>query len=192
MVCNHRIYKGSSAEITVPVVPGCFSAQTDDIVVEFYTVGDDSIEFSVSAGTLTMDGDYGTVYFAPEQLEALEDGQLRYTSTLDGSFVREWESVYFLLTPQPHTVINFVTTETVQELVDDAIDEENLVHEEDLEGYAKLTDIPDVSGYATKSELSQAVVGMVTSSTITTIWVGSEAEYDAISNKDNQTLYIIK
>ena len=117
---------------------------------------------------------------------------MRYTSTLDGSFVREWESVYFLLTPQPHTVINFVTTETVQELVDDAIDEENLVHEEDLEGYAKLTDIPDVSGFATRDELSTTVEGMVTSGTITTIWVGTVAQYDAISNKDNQTLYIIK
>lgn len=192
MVCNHRIYKGSAAELTVPVVPGCFSAQTDDIVARFYTVGDDSIEFSVSAGTLTVEGDYGTVYFAPEQLEALPDGQLRYTSVLAGSFAQDWETAYFLLTPKPHTVINFVTTETVQQLVDDTISEEHLVNEEDLEGYAKLTDIPDVSVYATKSELSQAVVGMVKSDTITTIWVGSEAEYDAISNKDNQTLYIIK
>ena len=192
MVCNHRIYKGSAAEITVPVVPGCVSAQTEDIVVEFYTTGDDSVEFSVSAGTLVVEGDYGTVYFAPEQLEALEDGQLRYTSTIDGSFVREWESVYFLVTPQPHTVINFVTTETVQELVDETISEEHLVNEEDLEDYAKLTDIPDVSGFATRDELSTAVEGMVTSGTITTIWVGTEAQYDAISNKDNQTLYIIK
>ena len=192
MVCNNRIYKGSAAEISVPVVPACFSAQTDDIVVEFYTVGEGSVEFSVSAGTLSMEGNIGTVYFQPEQLEALEDGQLRYTSTLAGYFAQDWETVYFLVTPAIHTTVDFVTTDTVQQVVDATIEAGGYATEEELSEYAKLTDIPDVSNFATRTELSEATEGMVTSNTITTIWSGTQEQYDAILQKDNHTLYIIK
>lgn len=198
MVCNlnsGRIYKGSAAEITVPVVPACVSAMTDDIVARFYTTNSENcIEFSATAGTMTIDGNDGTVYFQPEQLEALEDGQLRYTSILDGYFAQDWETSFFLVTPQQHTVIDFVTEDEVAELVTDLVSTAmtGYATEEELSQYAKLTDIPDVSQYATKSELSTATEGMVTSSTISTIWVGTEEQYNAITNKDNQTLYIIK
>lgn len=198
MVCNlnsGRIYKGSAAEISVPVVPACVSAMTDDIVARFYTTNSENcIEFSATAGTMTVSGNTGTVYFQPEQLEALEDGQLRYTSILDGYFAQDWETAYFLVTPQPHTVIDFVTEDEVAELVTDLVSTAmtGYATEEELSEYAKLTDIPDVSGYATKSELSSAVEGMVKSTTIETIWVGTEEQYNAITNKDNHTLYIIK
>lgn len=198
MVCNlnsGRIYKGSAAEITVPVVPACVSAMTDDIVARFYTTNSENcIEFSATAGTMTIDGNEGTVYFQPEQLEALEDGQLRYTSILDGYFAQDWETAFFLVTPQQHTVIDFVTEDEVAELVTDLVSTAmtGYATEEELSEYAKLTDIPDVSQYTTQQELSEATEGMVTSSTISTIWVGTEEQYNAITNKDNQTLYIIK
>lgn len=202
MVCNlnsGRIYKGSAAEITVPVVPACVSAMTDDIVARFYTTNSENcIEFSATAGTMTIDGNNGTVYFQPEQLEALEDGQLRYTSILDGYFAQDWETAYFLVTPQPHTVIDFVTEDEVAELVTDLVSTAmtGYATEEELSEYAKLTDIPSLAGYATtdfvNSSLSAATQNMVTSTSITNIWVGTEAQYDAITNKDNTTLYIIK
>ena len=191
-----RIYKGSAAEISVPVVPACFSAETNDITVQFYTDGEGSIEFSVSAETLAVSGNVGTVIFTPEQLEALADGQLRYTSVLAGYFTQEWETQYFLVTPSIHTVIDFVTTDDVDSIVASAISEADLVTQSDLDDYAKLTDIPSLDGYATEQYVDSAVTAstqnMVTSSSITNIWVGTEQQYDAITNKDNSTLYIIK
>ena len=219
MTCNltgGRIYKGSIAEITVPMFPRCYTGSTDDLVVDFYTTpGGTSIEFSVSGGSIVLDGVNGTVVFQEPQLGVLDDGNLRYTTRCGDDYLMEWQSRWFIVTPQDFTPVEYITSENVQEVVEGLMDDyatteevENLVTaattnfvtsaqvETTLNDYAKLTDIPDVSVYATKSELSDATNGMVKSAEnstipITNIWVGTEAQYYQIPTKDNHTLYII-
>lgn len=236
MTCNlsgGRIYKGSIAEITVPMFPRCYTGSTDELVVDFYTTrGGTSIEYSVSAGTIELDGVNGTVVFQVPQLGVLDDGNLRYTTRCGDDYLVEWQSRWFIVTPQDFTPVEYITSENVQEVVEGLMDEyttteevENIVTaattgfttqaqvgamitsatinfvtsaqvETTLNDYAKLTDIPDVSVYATKSELSQATDGVVKSAEnstipITNIWVGTEAQYYQIPTKDNYTLYII-
>lgn len=58
------------------------------------------------------------------------------------------------------------------------------------------TDI-DLSGYATKEELENYVLKntlqpIATQTIITNVWVGTQAEYDAIATKENTKLYLIK
>lgn len=236
MTCNltgGRIYKGSIAEITVPMFPRCYTGSTDDLVVDFYTTpGGTSIEFSVSGGSIVLDGVNGTVVFQEPQLGVLDDGNLRYTTRCGDDYLVEWQSRWFVVTPQDFTPVEYITSENVQEVVEGLMDEyttteevENIVTaattgfttqaqvgamitsattnfvtsaqvETTLNDYAKLTDIPDLSNYATKPELSQAVEGMVKSDEdsatyVKTIWVGTEAQYYQIPTKDNYTLYII-
>ena len=215
MICNFsggRIYKGSNCEVTLPMVPSCVTADTDNLVVKFYTEDSDhSVEFSVSAGTLTLDGNEGTVVFQPVQLDVLADGLLRYETTIEDFYVREWESRYMIVTPADYTPVDYVTTDTVQGVVEGMMTgyttsaqvesivtaaTSGLVSTTDLEttlqDYAKVTDIPDVSGFATIADIQSATADMVTSSTITNIWVGTQTQYDQILSKDNATLYIIK
>lgn len=287
MVCNimsGKIFKGSIAEITVPMFPRCYTGETEDLVVDFYVDGDTaqtSIEFSISAGTITLDEYFnGTVVFQDSQLGVLPDGLLKYTTTCGDEYLKEWETRYFICTPQNFTPVEYVTQENVEEVVTeymgdyvtkteaedtylskvdaqstylsktdaqgtylsktdaqstyakktDIPDVSNFITSGDaqtivnssltsysttsqvegmisaatsdfvtsgdvattLEDYAKLTDIPSLDGYATEQYVDNAVADCPTSSTISTIWLGTQQEYDAIPTKDNATLYIIK
>lgn len=124
MVCNlseGRIYKGSNAEVTVPVLPRCFTGETNDMVVNFYTVSGTSVQFSQTAGTLTVTGTQGTVVFQPVQLEVLEDGQLKYnvTYTDDGSaYTRDLETRLFIKTPENYTPIDYISSDNVETILD--------------------------------------------------------------------------
>ena len=287
MTCNlngGRIYKGSIAEITVPMFPRCYTGETEDLVVNFYTTTGTSIEFSVSAGTITLDGFDGTVVFQVPQLGVLEDGLLRYHTACGEDYGRDWESRWFVVTPNDYTPVEYVTSDNVDAIVASSMtgyltievadqtyakisdvpvvtgytttgdvltivtanttafttsaqvesmitsattgytttgDVESMITsattgyttsaqvesivtanttayttsaqvETTLEDYAKLSDIPSLDGYATESYVTAATQSMVTSSTIDTIWVGTEQQYEAITNKLNTTLYIIK
>lgn len=268
MTCNlngGRIYKGSIAEITVPMFPRCYTGSTEDLVANFYTTpGGTSIEYSVSAGTIELDGVNGTVVFQVPQLGVLDDGQLRYATQCGEDYLMEWESRWFVTTPNDFTPVEYITNANVETVVESLMGDyltvtaasdtyatknmltaatsglattaqvqsmvtsatsglpttaqvqsmvtaatsglastaqvqsmvtaatSGLATEAELSEYAKLTDIPSLDGYATQQYVNQAVSGMVTSSTITNIWVGSEAQYNAIANKSNTTLYIIK
>ena len=259
MTCNltgGRIYKGSIAEITVPMFPRCYTGSTDDLVVDFYTTpGGTSIEFSVSAGTIELDGVNGTVVFQVPQLGVLDDGQLRYNTACGEDYNRDWETRWFVTTPNDFQPVEYITSANVETVVESLMDDyltvsaasdtyatkqmltaatsglttsaqvqsivtaattgftttaqvESIVTaatsglvtsaqmETTLNDYAKLEDIPSLDGYATEQYVGNAITGatqnMVTSSTITNIWVGTEAQYNAIPTKDNRTLYIIK
>lgn len=236
MTCNlngGNIYKGSIAEITVPMFSRCYEGPADDLVVNFYTSTGTSIEFSVSAGTITMDGVNGTVVFDVPQLGVLDDGLLRYHTECGDYYSADWESRWFVVTPNDFTPVEYITPENVDEVVATAMTgyltitaaQETYATKQEipevsgftttgqvesmitaatvnfvtsaqvqttLEDYAKLTDIPSLDGYATQSYVTAATQSMVTSSTINTIWVGTEEQYNAIQNKLNTTLYIIK
>ena len=262
MTCNlngGRIYKGSIAEITVPMFPRCYTGETEDLVANFYTSTGTSIEYSVSAGTIVLDGVNGTVTFQVPQLGVLDDGQLRYNTTCGEDYNRDWETRWFVVTPNDFTPVQYITDANVQSVVESLMDEyltitaasttytttgqvqsmvtaatsslptsadvRNMITaattgftttaqvqsmvtaattgfttsaevQTTLADYAKLEDIPSLAGYATEQYVGNAITGatqdMVTSSTVTNIWVGTEAQYEAIIVKDNATLYIIK
>lgn len=276
MTCNltgGRIYKGSIAEITVPMFPRCYTGETEDLVANFYTTpGGTSIEFSVSAGTIELDGVNGTVVFQVPQLGVLDDGQLRYNTACGEDYNRDWETRWFVTTPNDFQPVEYITSANVETVVESLMDDyltvsaasdtyatkqmltaatsglttsaqvqsivtaattgftttaqvESIVTaattgftttaqvqsmvtaatsglvtsaqmETTLNDYAKLEDIPSLDGYATEQYVGNAITGatqnMVTSSTIANIWVGTEAQYNAIPTKDNRTLYIIK
>lgn len=262
MTCNlngGRIYKGSIAEITVPMFPRCYTGETEDLVANFYTSTGTSIQYSVSAGTIVLDGVNGTVTFQVPQLGVLDDGQLRYNTTCGEDYNRDWETRWFVVTPNDFTPVQYITDANVQSVVESLMDEyltitaasttytttgqvqsmvtaatsslptsadvRNMITaattgftttaqvqsmvtaattgfttsaevQTTLSDYAKLEDIPSLAGYATEQYVGNAITGatqdMVTSSTVTNIWVGTEAQYEAIIVKDNATLYIIK
>jgi hypothetical protein len=50
-----------------------------------------------------------------------------------------------------------------------------------LSDYAKKTDIPDTTNFATKDEIPSVK-----------FWTGTQAEYDAIETKDDNTVYFVK
>lgn len=175
MVCNimsGKIYKGSIAEITVPMFPKCYTGDTANLVVDFYVTGDTSIEFSVSAGSIVLDEYFnGTVVFQEAQLGVLHDGLLKYTTTCD-EYLKEWETRYFICTPQDYTPVEYVTSEDVEEVVSEIIGDNYLTKDEAEETYAKITDIPSVSGYCTtaqvQSMITSATTGFCTSAEVQT------------------------
>ena len=58
--------------------------------------------------------------------------------------------------------------------------------------WAGITDKPVVIAAGTDAAAARTAVGAVGSSSITTIWTGTQAAYDAIGTKDPATLYIIQ
>ena len=125
MVCNlneGRIYKGSNAEVTVPVYPRCFTGDTSDMVVSFYTtVGGNSVEFSQTADTISITGINGTVVFQPVELDTLDDGLLKcnVSYTYEGSaYTKDLETRLYIKTPDSYTPIKYITEDNVQEVVD--------------------------------------------------------------------------
>lgn len=171
MVCNimsGKIYKGSIAEITVPMFPRCYTGDTANLVVDFYVDGDTtSIEYSVSAGTITLDEYFnGTVVFQEAQLGVLPDGLLKYTTTCD-EYLKEWETRYFICTPQDYTPVEYVTTDTVEEVVAEVMGDNYLTKTEAEETYAKKSDLPSVSGYCTTAEVETMIASATTGYTTT-------------------------
>lgn len=122
MTCNlngGRMYKGSIAEITVPMFPRCYTGETEDLVANFYTTtGGTSIEFSVSAGTIELDGVNGTVVFQVPQLGVLDDGLLRYNATCGEDYNMDWETRWFVVTPNDFTPVEYITNENVEQVVE--------------------------------------------------------------------------
>lgn len=58
--------------------------------------------------------------------------------------------------------------------------------------YNELSNLPSINDVTLKGNKSIADIGGVASVAVKNLWVGSQAEYDAISTKDLNTLYFIK
>lgn len=129
MVCNlsgGRIYKGSIAQIDVFLYSPCIEAS--GVVANFYTVTGTSIEKS----DMSISGGIGTVVFQPVELEALQDGLLRYNVSyeVDGEpYQYDYETRYFIKTPNPYTPIDYVTSDELEQQVSEAISSETVVSE---------------------------------------------------------------
>lgn len=129
MICNlsgGRIYRGSIAQIDVFLYSPCIEAS--GVVANFYTVTGTSIEKS----DMSISGGIGTVVFQPVELEALQDGLLRYNVSyeVDGEpYQYDYETRYFIKTPMPYTPIDYVTSDELEQQVSEAISSETVVRE---------------------------------------------------------------
>lgn len=195
MVCNlsgGRIYKGSIAQIDVFLYSPCIEAS--GVVANFYTVTGTSIEKS----DMSISGGIGTVVFQPVELEALQDGLLRYNVSyeVDGEpYQYDYETRYFIKTPMPYTPIDYVTSDELEQSVVDAITSDTVVSEiqtqveQSISGKADTSAVTQalatkqdqlVSGTNIKTINSQSILGEgnieITSATAT--------EYSAGTNID--------
>lgn len=201
MVCNlsgGRIYKGSIAQIDVFLYSPCIEAS--GVVANFYTVTGTSIEKS----DISISGGIGTVVFQPVELEALQDGLLRYNVSyeVDGEpYQYDYETRYFIKTPNPYTPIDYVTSDELEQQVSEAISSETVVSEiqtqveQSITGKADTTAVTQalaskqdtlVSGTNIKTINNQNILGsgniVITSAT--------QTEYSAGTNIDIQD-YVI-
>lgn len=195
MICNiggGRIYKGSIAQIDVFLYSPCIEAS--GVVANFYTVTGTSIEKS----DMSISGGIGTVVFQPVELEALQDGLLRYNVSyeVDGEpYQYDYETRYFIKTPNPYTPIDYVTSDELEQQVSEAISSETVVSEIQTQVEQSITGKADtsavtqalatkqdqlVSGTNIKTINSQSILGEgnieITSATAT--------EYSAGTNID--------
>ena len=118
-----RIYKGSNQEVTVSVAPcGRYQEEIENLSLDFFTIGENSIQFSGDA--ITLSGKVATVVFQPAQLEMLPDGALRYISTFDylgDTEIYEMSSEYYIKTPASYVTQHFLTEENLEAYVDSAM-----------------------------------------------------------------------
>lgn len=120
-----EIWKGSNQEISVVLVPRCYKVEGEitDVVLNFYTTaGGTSIEFS--GDTVTVSGINATVVFQPVQLDALDDGLIRYNVAFNEggeSHVFDLETRYMLKTPNDYEPVDYVTHDEVEGVVDELL-----------------------------------------------------------------------
>ena len=102
-----EIWKGSNQEISVMLFPRCYQRKGEitDVSLSFYTtVGGSAITFSGSS--VTVSGNSATVVFQPAQLDALDDGLLRYQVSLNDEGepkVFNLETRFVIKTPLDYT-----------------------------------------------------------------------------------------
>lgn len=251
MQCNltsGRIYKGSNAQVDVTLYPACKgydSTAVTDVVLNFYTTEEStSIEFS--GDSITISGNVGTVVFQPVQLEALNDGQLKYNVAFNyegSAYTYDMETRWYLATPNDYTPIDYISSENVEEVVEEIMGDDYVTVTaltETLEDYATDDDLSAaLANYATKSDVNtglarkqdtlvsgtniktvnaQSLLGSgnititpytgITSNdvtnalgyipiapsgaTITGIWLGTLAQYDALPSHSSTIIYVIK
>ena len=187
-----KLYKGSVYPITVVYAP-CYcqdASLVEDLSLTFFTTPGSG--FTFSGDSITISGMTATVVLQPGHTEALDDGVLRFVSEFTYSGNPEtWACATdkYILTPPHYEPIDFVTTDTVDEVVEGKMaDYYTSAQTENLISSA-LTE------YATSAETSEAISAatqnMVTSTHIGIIWVGTSEQYAEITTKDPNTLYFI-
>lgn len=170
MQCNltsGRIYKGSNAQVDVTLYPACKgydSTAVTDVVLNFYTTEETtSIEFS--GDSITISGNVGTVVFQPVQLEALDDGQLKYNVSFnyeDSAYTYDMETRWFLATPNDYTPIDYISSENVEEVVEQFMGDyvETTALTQTLQDYVTNSSLSLTLGsYATKSDVNTGLAG---------------------------------
>lgn len=135
---NGVIYKGSDAEISVPLFPRCMTV-TDfsGLTVDFFTAeGGHSIHYDESS--LTVSGQTATVHFQWEALDGLSDGLIRYNVSCtieDKAYTMDMETRWFLKTPSSYIPQDFVSKDEVEAVVDEA-----------MTGYTKTDEFSTIEG----------------------------------------------
>lgn len=102
------IWKGSNAQITLPLTPKCFTYITaENIEINVYTeVSGTSITYGETE--MAISGNNATIVMQPVQLDALNDGIIRYNVAMDADgehYVFDLETRWMLKTPNPYTPI---------------------------------------------------------------------------------------
>lgn len=119
-----RIYKGSNAQIQIPVFP-CWLEPTGvtNVSVDLYTATGTSIHKSVSGGTINLSGNSGTILLQPVELDVFEDGVLNYNDKYSfggSSYTEDFQTSYYVKTPIPYTAISYATLEEVEAVEEQA------------------------------------------------------------------------
>ena len=142
-----KIYKGCNQEITVQIAPCCIDVEgIDNLVLNFYTIGDTSIEFS--GESITVSGKNATVVFQPAQLELLTDGIIRYVSQFDldeEEKVFDMSTTYYLKTPANYVEQHFITEENMVDYIENSEDLKDWIDDK-VSGYTPSADTATLSG----------------------------------------------
>lgn len=131
-----EVLKGNDVQLYIPLMPPCSPLTLDDVedfTATFYTtIGGSAITKDLS--DFTVSGVMGTIVLQAVELEALDDGVIRYNThyTVTSTGMEEgyeFISSYFLKTPNAYTPIDFVTTAEVDEVVAEAIETSTAITE---------------------------------------------------------------
>lgn len=103
------IWRGSNAQITLPLTPRCFSYTTaENIEINVYTeVSGASITYGETE--MAISGNNATIVIQPVQLDALKDGIIRYNVAMDADgehYVFDLETRWMLKTPNEYTSVS--------------------------------------------------------------------------------------
>ena len=116
------ILKGSDCELAITPSNCCQH-------VDLEKIGDFSCAFYTTPGGLSIvkrkedfefEGNSGIVHFEKGELDEMNDGVIRYSLQYDSSTIERTTSVY-LKTPIKYTPIDFVTSDEVESLVNEAV-----------------------------------------------------------------------
>ena len=152
-----QISKGSDVDILVFLFPCFIDADTvSSLTCNFYTTSGSSIQKTQE--DFTFSGNSGAVHFQAPELDALEDGVLRYTASYDyavngavSSYTMERASNYFLKSPVDYVPIEFVTQDDVDACVISAITTSSAVTE-------TIQEMVDETTSSALTELSAATI----------------------------------
>ena len=116
------ILKGSDCELAITPSNCCQHVdleKIEDFSCAFYTTpGGRSIVKRKK--DFEFEGEYGIVHFEKGELDEMNDGVIRYSLQYDHSTIERTTSVY-LKTPIKYTPIDFVTSDEVESLVNEAV-----------------------------------------------------------------------
>lgn len=120
------IWKGSDCEVAVRLSSLCSQVdfnEVDSLRVDFYTT-QSGVSINKTKEDFAFSGQTGTTHFEWEELEALEDGVIRYVVTFEEegeTTVTEITSGYYLKSPGAYTAQTFLTEENLTEKVNAAV-----------------------------------------------------------------------
>lgn len=130
-------------------------------------------------------------------LTELHDSILELSGATSGYATEAYVDAAITSATQDFVSEEDLTGYTSQQDFQDFQDELSVKEEVIASAITELHDsIPDVSDFVTSgdvaTQVSAATQNMVESTSVSTIWSGTQAQYDAISTKDPNTFYIIK
>ena len=187
------IIKGSNVEISVVVAPCCETLVSyADLTLDFYTTpGGNAIHKTYE--DVTMEGTVATLVLQAVELDTLDDGVLRFTSTFS-HMVYEFNTAYYLQTPVDYTPVDWCTKEYVDEVIS------GITTYSGGTGIDITNNIVSVSAVTSEQVITALTYtpydsanpdGYTKSTVLTDIWTGTQEQYDAITAKSETTLYLV-
>ena len=132
-----EIIKGTNAEIRIPLFKPCevipVSSITNFSCIFYTKEGGYGIEKDLD--DFVVEGNIGTVVLQAVEIEALDDGNLRYTLEYDydeAHVITELSSNYFIKTPVSYTPISYITSGEAYNMVESGVTSANTYTDEQI------------------------------------------------------------